>query len=166
MANRDAAFGFIPIDPNAPCHEYTATTSTTIFRGDPVIAVTAGTVTVGAASSGVINVGIAAEYVASAAAGAKIMVYDDPNTEFIVQVLTGSTLTIADVFGTADIDTYTSGNTTTGQSKVELADPAGSTAPWLICRLYDTPDNAWGENCRVVVRPNQSVHKDAYAGLT
>ena len=165
MANRDAPFGFIPINPNAPCNEYIATTSAAIYRGDALKMVTAGTVEVAAATDDVIIIGVAAEYIASATAGQKIMVYDDPETEFVIQCVTGYTAAAADIFGTADTDTYAAGNATTGQSKLELADPAASSANWLLLRLYDSPDNAWGEHAKVVVKLNQGVRQTAYAGL-
>jgi hypothetical protein len=166
MSNRDTPFGFTPITPDAPCHEYTATTSTTIFKGDALKFVTAGTVEVAAAGDDTILLGIAAEHVTTAAAGAKIMVYDDPETEFVIQCVTGYSAAAADCFGTADTDTYAAGNTTTHRSITELADPAGSSANWLLLRLYDTPDNAWGEHAKVVVKINQGVRQTAYAGLT
>jgi hypothetical protein len=166
MANRDAPFGFMPITPDAPCHEYTATTSTTIYKGDALKIVTAGTVEVAAAGDDVIIIGIAAESVTSATAGDKVMVYDDPETEYVIQGETGWSAAQADVFGTGDTCTYLAGNTTTGQSKLELANPAGSTADWILLRLWDSPDNAWGEHAKVVVKINQGVRQTAYAGLT
>jgi hypothetical protein len=166
MANRDTPFGFVPITPDAPCHEYTATTSTTIYKGDVLKFVTAGTVEVAAAGDDTIILGVAAEHVTTAAAGAKIMVYDDPETEYVIQGETGWSSSQADVFGTSDTCTYLAGNSVTHNSYLELADPAGSSANWLLLRLWDSPDNAWGEHAKVVVKINQGVRQTAYAGLT
>jgi hypothetical protein len=172
MANIDAPRGFKPISTidgrDCVAHEYVLTTGSTVYKGDPVRIVTAGTVQASAAASGVINLGIAAEYVSDSlsAGGKKIMVYDSPNNLYEVQVTTGQTLTIADNFGTADIITYAAGNTNTGQSIMELDNPAGSTAPWLIMRLSPVIGNAWGEHCKVIAKPNICVWNAGYAGLT
>lgn len=171
MANTDNPRGFKPIGTidggDCVAHEYTVTTSASIFEGDPVIMETAGTVTVAAAGSGVANLGIAAEYVASAAAGTKIRVYDSPNNLYEVQMTTGVTITQADVFGVSEIIAYAAGNTTTGLSIIELEDPtgAGTAVPWLILRLSPSPDNVFGEHCKVIVKPNMGYFNAGYAGL-
>ena len=165
MANKDAPTGFTPIDGSAPCHEYTVTASQTIFKGDPVIITNAGTVSIGAASATTTHLGISAEYIASATAGDKILVYDGVETEFVVQSTTGQTPAQTNVFNTADIVTYAAGNTSTGLSIMELDTMGTSSKPWLVLRLHPTPDNAWGEHAKVVVKYNQSVRIAAYAGL-
>jgi len=172
MANIDAPRGFKPVGTidgrDCVAHEYVLTTGATVYKGDPVKIVTAGTVQVSAAAAGVINLGIAAEYVSDplSAGGKKIMVYDSPNNLYEVQVTTAQTLTIADLFGTSDIVTYAAGNTNTGQSIMEIDNPAAGSLPWLILRLSPVKDNAWGQHCKVIVKPNTSVWDAGYAGLT
>lgn len=172
MANADRPMGFIPIGhitggaiPEP--HEYTLTTGSTIYKGDPVIITNAGTVSVGAASATTTHIGIAAEYKSDSGSvgGYKIMVYDDPGILYMVQTTDSITTTQSNVFNTADIITYATGSTTTYQSIMELDTPGTSSKPWIILRLWDSPDNAWGEFSKVVVRYNQSCMFGAYAGL-
>ena len=171
MANADQPRGFLPIGTmdggECVAHEYTVTTGATIYKGDPVIIETAGTVTVAAATSGIANVGIAAEYVSDSASagGKKILVYDSPNNLYEVQVTTAEALTQADVFGTSDIVAYAAGNATTGLSIMEIDNPANSSLPWIILRLSPSPDNVWGQHAKVIVKPNCSVWNAGYAGL-
>ncbi len=169
MANADKPRGFLPIrrlgGGDIVANEYTVTASQTIYMGDPVILTNAGTVSIGAASQTTTHLGISADWIKTAAAGSKIHVYDDPNILFMVQTTNSITTTISNVFNTADIVTYAAGNTTTGISCMELNTPGTSSKPWLILGLYDTPDNAWGEFSKVIVKYNQHVFMAPYAGL-
>jgi hypothetical protein len=169
MANADRPRGFIPVfhrfGGQIRANEYTVTASQTIFIGDPVIITNAGTVSIGAASLTTTHLGISADYHSAAAAGTKIHVYDDPGIIFAVQTTNSITTTISNVFNTADIIAYAAGNTTTGLSIMELSTPGTSAKPWLILGLYDTPDNAWGEFSKVLVRYNQHVFAAPYNGI-
>jgi len=172
MANKDAPCGFIPIGHisggaiPAP-REYVLATGSTIYKGDPVLNSNAGTVIVGAASATTTHIGIAAEYVtdSGSAGGKKIKVYDDPGILYEVQTTDSITTTQSNVFNTADIVTYATGSTTTKQSIMELDTPGTSSKPWLIIGLKDSPDNAWGEFSKVIVRYNQMMWNGAYAGV-
>ena len=172
MSNKDTPFGFIPIGHMSggaipEPHEYTLATGSTIYKGDPVLNSSAGTVIVGAASATTTHIGIAAEYVSDSgsAGGKKIKVYDDPDIIYLVQTTDSITTSISNVFNTADIITSATGSTTTKQSVMELDTPGTSSKPWLIVRLHDSPDNAWGEFSKVEVRYNQSMWMTAYAGV-
>jgi hypothetical protein len=173
MANTDNPRGFQPVGTidggECVAHEYILTTGATVYKGDPVIIETAGTVTVAAAGSSVANLGIAAEYVSDSgsAGGKKIMVYDSPNNMYEVQMTTGTSIGQSDVFGVSEIIAYAAGNATTGLSIIELEDPtgAGTAVPWFILRLSPSPDNVWGEHCKVIVKPNMGYFNAGYAGL-
>ena len=172
MANTDRPLGFIPIGHITGSaipepHEYTLTTGSTIYKGDPVVLTSAGTVSVGAASATTTHIGIAAEYVSDSgsAGGKKILVFDDPGILYIVQTTNSITTTVSNIFNTADIVTYAAGSSTTKQSIMELDTPGTSSKPWIILKLLDAPDNAWGEFSKVVVKYNQHVFLAPYAGL-
>ena len=172
MANKDRPTGFTPIGHLLGCeirtHQYTVKTGETIYRGDPVIVDATGTVLVAAANDGVKMVGIAAEYVSDAdsAGGKKIDVYDDPFILFKVQCTTGQTPAATDRFGTADMITYSAGNTTTKQSIMELNALGTSSGDFFMFDKVDEPGNDWGEHVKVIVRFNLHCHRGAaYAGI-
>lgn len=171
MANADQPRGFKPVGHHSGgtirSREYVLKTSSTIYEGDPVIFDNTGTVLVAAASATTTHLGIAAEYVtdAAGAGGKKIQIYDDPNILYEVQTTDSLTTTQSNVFNTADIVTYATGNSTTGLSIMELDTPGTSSKPWIILGLADKPDNAWGEFSKVIVKYNQAVWIGGYAGL-
>lgn len=172
MANRDLPMGFLPIGHMTggaipEPHEYVMTASQKIYKGDPVVITSGGTVSVAAASATTTHIGIAAEYkYDSGASGTmKIKVYDDPDVLYMVQTTNSLTTSIDNVFNTSDIITYAAGSDVTYTSIMELNTPGTSTKPWIILRLWDAPDNAWGEFSKVVVKYNQHTFIAAYAGL-
>ena len=169
MANTDRPMGFEPVGHHSGgeirTRNYVVTTGQTIFKGDPVIMTNGGTISIAAAGATTTHLGIAAEYVSSSAAGAEIAVWDDPNILYKIQTTNSITTTVSNVFNTSDIITYAAGNTTTGQSIMELDTPGTSSLPWIIIGLAGDADNAWGEFSKVVVKYNQSVWIGAYAGL-
>jgi hypothetical protein len=169
MANVDRPLGFIPVahrfGGNIVVNEYVATTSTVLYVGDPVIAVAAGTVTIAAANWDAIGVGVSADWITTAAAGKLCHIYDDPGLVFMVQTTNSLTTTSADVFTTANMITYGTGNTTTGLSIMELDTPGQSTGDLMILGLFNAPDNAWGEFSKVLVRYNQHFYQTVHAGL-
>ena len=75
----------------------------------------------------------------------------------VFQVQTSGTLAATDLFASADTDTVTSCDTTTGVSKMELAGVASTgAANWLIIDKVDNPSNAWGEFVELLVIPCES----------
>ncbi len=169
MANVDKPRGFEPIGHLAGgeirAHPFVVTASQTIFIGDPVIITSAGTVSICAANMDAIGLGISADWITTATAGDVIHVYCDPNILFKVQTTDSITTTVDNVFNTADMITYAAGNTTTGLSIMELSTPGTSTGDFMILGLWESPDNAWGEFSKVVVRFNQHLFQTVHAGL-
>jgi len=175
MANLDNARGFWPIrhlcGGEIRTNTYIVTTSTAaIYKGDALKVVAAGTVEVAGATSGVIVVGVAAEWVTAAkaaTAGTTIQVYDDPFIVFGVQCDSGTAAAAIDVFSTADL-VVTTGDTVLGISKHELDTSdlaAGSQASLKVIGLVDEPGNAWGEHADVEVLFNEHLYKAAVAGV-
>jgi hypothetical protein len=165
MSNLDNPVGFYPIDHlcggEIRSHEYTVTTGQTIYKGDPVMLIAAGTVSVIAATDDVKCTGIAAEYVYDglSAGGKKIQVYDDPHIIFGVQSTTGQTPGLTEVGASADMITYGAGSSTTHLSIMELAAASAQTAMFLVVGKIDSPDNAWGEHCDLKVIFNEHRYK-------
>jgi len=86
-------------------------------------------------------------------------VVDDPNVIFEAQEdSVGAALAITEVGENADIVVAT-GNTTTGQSAMEIdsSDHKTGTAQLRILRLADRPDNALGTNAKWLVKINEHV---------
>ena len=164
MANKDRLRGFWPIrhlsGGEIRLAEYTCTTSTTIYKGDLVKLVTGGTVEIGAADIGNGAIGVAAQTVSSAAAGAKILIWDDPMIVFGVQTDSGGSPTIADIGALAN-HLATTGDTVTLISKNELDDSDIDTGSQLrTIGLVDQIDNVWGEHADVEVVFNEHMLKN------
>jgi len=170
MANVDRPNGFKLIGNTTgvipPAEKMVATASATIYPGDLVKRVAAGTVETGAANDGEIIVGVAAEYVSAAASGeTNILVHTDINNLYEVQADTGSALTSACRGATAN-HVATAGDSTYKQSRQELdSSDVGTGAQLLILDKVDTPDNAWGEHVKLIVRLNESTRKYPVAGI-
>ena len=172
MANADTPLGFRPLRHRSGGEvrttQYTVTTGDTIYQGDLVTAEAAGTVTAAAVDDGIAVVGVAAHYVDdSASAGGKtILIYDDPNIVFRVQMDdAGTASTAADIFSAAD-HLAGSGDSTTKQSGHELdMSKIGSTEQLKIIGLVREDGNAWGANADVEVVINEHKYHAAVAGL-
>lgn len=173
MANVNSPFGFKPVghlygNTIPEPRPYIMTTGQTIYLQDPVIAVAAGTVTVGAVGQTTTHLGIAAEYVNDAlSAGSKVIhVWDDPGIIFAVQVKTTLTPSALDVFTSADIITYAAGYTTSPYlSRMALDTLGQSSKPWKVLGLYSMPNNAWGDSAIVIVVYNQHYMFATNAGI-
>ena len=145
----------------ASAYTINPTYNTSIFKGDPVILNTNGTVTVGAAATALLGVFAGCEYVdatgkptysnfypASQSVQANSVitawVYTDP--EIVYEVQGVSALTQAAIGDEADISTYAAGSTSTGLSIVSLATGtlAGAAAQkqFRIIGAGLAPDNA------------------------
>lgn len=165
MANANNPFGFALIKTEGKeCRvkKYAKTTGAALFPGDAVKLVSAGTVSVAAAGDAI--VGIAAEYVASA--GAEIMVYDDPEAEFMVQC-EGGAFAAADVGQNINI-AANAGDSTLKQSNhtVDIATLATtSTHQFKILGLMDRGENAVGNYAIVRVKPNSHQFKAGVTGV-
>jgi hypothetical protein len=173
MANVDNPKGFWPIrhlcGGEIRSNEYIVTTGSTVYRGDLLKVVDAGTVEAAAADAGVIVVGVAAEYASDSgsAGGVKVLVYDDPYIVFGVQADTGTAVAATDVFETAN-HVAGSGSATTLLSGHELdsSEIAGSSGAQLkVIGKIDEPNNAWGEHVNLEVLINEHLYKAAVAGV-
>src|SRR3990167_255757 len=77
-------------------------------------------------------------------------VYDDPGIVYSVQTDTGTAYVEATHKGVAcDIEADHTGNTTTGQSGMELDLGDTSSGVWMVLGLVDIPGNAAGVNAKV-----------------
>lgn len=172
MANRDHPKGFWPTrhltGGEIRSTEYILTTGQTIFKGDLLKAVTAGTVEESDANDGIIVVGVAAMYAddSASAGGVKVRVYDDPDIVFGVQMDdVGTDSDAASVFATANHLAGT-GNSTTKLSGHELdMSDIGSGAQLKIVGLIEEENNAWGDHADVEVLINEHLYKAAVAGV-
>lgn len=173
MANVDSPQGFVPVGhrklPFIPkARTYILTTGQTVYRGDPVIVTSAGTVSVAAANDGIIMCGIAAQYVSDAASagGKEIMVYDDEDIIFEVQTKDSEVTSLSNVFNTADMITYAAGNSDTKQSIMTLDTLGTSSGDFLVIGLSPRVGNAWGEYSKVLAIFNISFYRNrAYTGI-
>ena len=169
MANVNSPTGFHPIghlsggeipEPK----EFIVTADAVIYKGDPVIVTSAGTITVAAAGDTTIHLGIAAEFIPTTAThGSTCKVYVDPS--IIYEVQANAALTQASVFGSGDIITYAAGDATTKQSKMALDTLGTSSKPWLVIGLVERPSNAWGAYQKVKVISNSGIRMTSYAGI-
>jgi len=177
MANTNSPFGFIPIGHITGSgipepHVYPVTSGQVIYKGDPVIVTSGGSVSIAAAGSGLIHLGIAAEYfpdpvqVANGNTPTILHVFDDPGILYKVQVKTGVTTTQANtVFMTSNIIPYAAGNAISYQSAMALDTPGSSTHDFLILGLFPAPNNAWGDSAIVIAKFNNSIFSAPYAGI-
>ena len=172
MANTDTPIGFWPlynfVGGEIRTTEYTLTTGATVYRGDLLKIVAAGTVEAAAADIGITAIGVAAEYVtdSGSAGGKKILVYDNPYLVFGVQMDdAGTASTAADVGQTAN-HLAGSGSTTTKMSGHELdMSNIGTGAQLKIVGLINEQNNTWGANCNIAVMFNEHFYKAAGEGI-
>jgi hypothetical protein len=170
MANVDTPRGFWPVKHSTGgairATQYPMTASTTIYKGDLLKVVAAGTVEPSAADDGIIVIGVAAEYRVSAASGTYTMlVYDDPDILFGVQADSGTAVAATAVFATAD-HVAGSGSATTKMSGHELdSDDIGTGQQLEIIGKVEREDNTWAEHVDLIVRINEHKRSAAVAGV-
>lgn len=168
MANVDNPRGFWPIrhlsGGEIRPREYVVTTGATIYRGEVLKVVAAGTVEQATADDGIIVIGIAAEYVSDSASagGKKILVYDDPKIVFGVQVTTAITPTAADIFAGGD-HVAGSGDSATLMSTDEFNLTSGEQFKCL--GLINSPKNSWAQHAKVEVVFNEHLNNAAVASV-
>lgn len=181
MANVDAARGLQPLtSPNgtiqAQLYPITLAYGTSLFRGDPVLMTTAGTVEIGSttivlgAAIGFFDENLVPinYYVGSTATQCYALVADSPDQEFVIQDDgDGGALAITDMFGNGTLTTGT-GSSVTGESRYELDsssvdDTAAKT--WKVLRLHRVQGNAFGEHAKLVVKPNNHQKSVGIVGV-
>jgi hypothetical protein len=160
IAIKDEPRGFLPFGRIISTHHYVGG-ATAIYPGDLVVMNAGGKVTV-AAAGGTQIMGVAASY--KTATGTTVIVYDDPDQQFIVQDdATGTTvLTQAAVGLNFDI-LATTGSATLLKSKHELARGGASTTQTTASaqlRLLGII-SATGANSLVRVQLNEHTFKKA-----
>lgn len=176
MANKDTPYGLWPLDANAaPSHPYTiaASYATAVYPGELVAITTDGSLIITAAGSGNQSIGVvqSVETISSStgeilwyhpAANAKVatvMVYDDPDTEFVCQA--AGSVVQADIGATAPvIRTHTTAAAVFKRAACEVSTPGTSNDQFTILGKVDAPDNAWGTNVdlRVMIAAHQRGH--------
>jgi hypothetical protein len=167
--------GFHPYD-NKPlrvtAYEIEAAYATALYIGD-MVTLSSGYIVIATEGTGnqllgaivgfeCINGGIAegGYYPASSSYNWNALVADHPYQRFVAQDNAGGTLTIANLGGTVNIETATSGNTTTNLSGQEIDSSAVSGAVTDQLRLIgivDKPGNAWGDNGEYIVEIHNHV---------
>jgi hypothetical protein len=111
-------------------------------------------------------VGIAASY--ASASGQEVIVWDDPDQEFVVQGDNGTDVAQADVGLNYNI-VATAGNTTYKQSRMELDSNSGvttpATLPLRLLGISREEGNATGEFAKCIVSINQHQRRAGTAGV-
>jgi enhancing lycopene biosynthesis protein 2 len=170
MANTDTPRGFWPIrhltGGQIRTERRVLTASATVYKGDVVKVVAAGSVEAAAANDGIIVGGVAAEYKVAGASGTTwVNVYVDPEIVFGVQADSGTALTIAAVNATAN-HVAGAGSATTKMSGHELdSSDVGTGAQLKIHGLIPREDNTWAEHADLEVTFNEHLYKAAVAGV-
>lgn len=184
MANADRPSGFTPLRHafggviRANPYKIDNGYGTGLFTGDAVI-LSSGYVNIAAQDSSVLlGVFAGCQYIASDGSvvfsktwpastatngeDPTCWVYDDPGIVFAVQTETGSTYASASHDGTAyDVELDHAGNTTTGQSGMEIDLTDTGTGQWMVLGLIDQPGNAAGVNAKVAVKMAASLVQGA-----
>lgn len=153
MANKDNARGFWPTGHlkggEIRTKRFILTASQTVYPGDVLKWVGAGSVEIAAAADGNIVIGVAAEYKVAPATGTTyIQVWCDPDIIFRAQVQTGDVPTVANIFSTCD-HLAAAGDSTLKISRQELK--LDGNAQFVILDIVQEEDNAWGEHVDVEV---------------
>lgn len=171
MANKDFPRGLWPLyhagGGRVRKNAYVVTASQTIYQGDPVIVTSAGTISLASDDSGVLCIGVAAQRTSSdtegGTVGDTILVYDDPNTVFGIQSVTGVTTTATMVFNSAnpDVTAPSLGDI----SATELLVPSAQTATFKVLRLIPEVDNALGEHANWEVMFDEHFLKYSSTGV-
>ena len=169
MANEDKPRGFWPVrhltGGEIRLSEQVVTTGQTVFEGDLIKVVAGGTVEEADADDGILVIGVAAAYVASASAGDTVLAWIDPDIVFGVQADSGTAPAATDVYASAN-HSAGSGNSTTGISGHELdSSDIGTGAQLKILGLLDVPGNTWGEHCELEVLISEHYMRDITGGV-
>ena len=165
-ANVDAPFGAIPYDGPARCSEYrTDVGAAAIYPGDLVGQMADGCVDTITSATASHILGVAAQYLAAAAA-TKILVYDDPDQRFTMQDDGDTTNMTALSEGANALPILTTGNTTSLRSAHEIDASSISVLtefPLRIQRLHpveaDSYASAAGSPRRWIVSINPGYHQ-------
>jgi len=181
MANTDAANGFEPATHNG-CpklnkyggYSISSDNDTAIFPGDPVVLQADGDIALAGTGSRIVGVFNGCSYVDSngvpqfgrwpGTTGNTVreaLVYDDPDTVFKVQ--SDGSLAATDV-GLMVPGEAGTGNTKFDRSRweVDSSEAVTGEAQWRILGKADEPDNAWGTNVKLLVKPYYHEYNTGY----
>lgn len=183
MSSTAAPFGLRPVyhpSGNARASEYSiaAAYTTTIFKGDPVLLATDGTITRAAAGNTLYGVFMGCEYTDSTgkpnysnfwpgtASCTDIKAYVITDAETVYEIQAVSALTQAAIGDELDISAYAAGSTSTGLSIVSAAPAslagAGASAQLRIIGVAPYPDNALTDTYPIIrVTINESALRAA-----
>ena len=153
MANRDEVKGAECYGPCIRQNAYEA--AGTIYQGDFVKQDSGGGIVQAAAGNPC--VGVAMNY---ATTGQRVMVADHPDQLFTIQSEDGTPAGLTDIGLNYNI-IVASGNTTYKRSGMELDGSTGATdsnLPLRLLRLAPSVDNAYGTNCKVIVKIQSHQH--------
>ena len=181
MANTDNPRGLQPLTSpfgtiKATLYPITVAYGTSLFRGDPVLMTTTGTIEIATttvhlgAAIGFYDVDLVpiSYYVGSTATQAYALVADDPAQEFVVQDDgDGAALALADMFGNGTWTTGT-GSSITGESRYELdSSSVDATAanPIRVLRLHRIANNAFGVHAKLVCTINNHQKSVGIVGV-
>lgn len=153
MANRDQPIGFRPIGAILRVTPYRIDATTTMFIDD-VLNMESDGYPDQAVAGDVCIIGTSSVYRTSSSAAGQIMVYDDPQQQFVAQADGADLAGQTSMGNNADIVVGT-GSSVTGLSAMEIDSDtatAGAANFHLIRRAGDTQigENAWGANVNVV----------------
>lgn len=177
MANTAFINGLRPIEQYSGgeirTHRFTVATGSIIYRGDPLEMIAGGTVQkVAVATASAQLVGVALEYVDGTVAGQQIIVASDPYQLFLIDARSLGNGGVTDVAAT--MAAYVGKNCAFGlgagsvSSKLsgvyldtDVAPAVTATFPLRMIGLYESPDNAWGRDAKVIVSLNTHTLKYA-----
>jgi hypothetical protein len=190
MANSDAPMGLWPISHPSGCirknvfgnYIIDSNTAGALARGDLVSCEAGGNLELAAANDGIIVVGVfwGCEYIdadgqihhsayipatKTGFTGMKAHVYDDPDLEFGIQADSGTSLTAAAIFATANHVAGTSDSTRKLSGHELDSSDVGTGQQLEILGLVDMPGNDWGEHAKLRVRLNEHKRRAAVAGV-
>lgn len=153
MANRDEVKGAECYGPCLRQNVYQA--AGTIYQGDFVKQDAGGGVVQAAAGNPCL--GVAMNYAVS---GGEVMVADHPDQLFVIQSDDATVAGLTDIGLNYNI-VVASGNTTYKRSGMELDGNTGvtdSNMPLRLLRLHPAVDNAYGANCKCIVKIQSHQH--------
>lgn len=176
MANPAFTFGLMPVLSASGLlrqNEYILKTGATVYRGDVVMMDATGTVTPITNGSSSVCFGVALAYAtdAAGAGGVKVSICDDLSQVFVINcksTSSGTEIAATDIFanfpiylGAGSATTYLSGY----YLDIDNINASTTTLPLRALGIFDSPDNAYGKNCKVLVKFNQQASYVGTAGV-
>lgn len=181
MANTDAANGFEPVTHNGSPKQnkygsYSISTDndTAIFPGDPVVLQADGDIALAGTGSRIVGVFNGCSYKdangvpqfgrwpgTTTNTDIEAFVYDDPDTVFKVQADTSLAATDVGLMVPGEAG---SGSTVFDRSRweVDASEAVATEAQWRVLDKVNEPENAWGTNVKILVKPYYHEYNTGY----